>query len=88
MIVLKNVGAPMIRNMNDLPDRLCIDPTSPYYDPMYVRVGVRFDGKERTNVAEYCVSQGWVRLQAGGKDRNGKQLTFTYKGVVEPYIRP
>ncbi len=72
------------------PDRLSTDPTSPYYDADVLArdVGVRFDGKERTNVEEYCVSEGWIRVAAGtARDRFGKPLTIKLKGPVEPYFR-
>ena len=55
-----------------LPDRLSTDPRSPYYDAALLErdIGVRFKGVEKTNVAEYCVSEGWIRVEAGkGKDR-------------------
>ena len=49
---------------------------------------MRFDGKEKTNVEEYCVSEGWVRLAAGtAKTRTGEQMTIKLKGKVEPYFR-
>lgn len=73
-----------------LPDRLATDPKSPYYDgPLLERgVGIRFNGVEKTNVDEYCVSEGWVRVAVGKTmDRHGKPLTIKLKGVVEPYIR-
>ena len=57
-----------------LPDRLCADPTSPYYDAASLErgVGVRFKGVEKTNVEEYCVSEQWVRLSVGNTmARNG-----------------
>ena len=72
------------------PDRLSTDPASPYYDAeMLARnVGVRFRGEDKTNVDEYCVSEGWVRLALGDKrDRRGKQLTIKLTGPVEPYFR-
>ena len=72
------------------PDRLSTDPSSPYYDAdMLARnVGVRFRGEEKTNVDEYCVSEGWVRLALGNKvDRHGKALTIKLSGPVEPYLR-
>ena len=72
------------------PDRLSTDPSSPYYDAdMLARnVGVRFRGEDKTNVDEYCVSEGWVRLALGEKrDRHGKPLTIKLAGPVEPYIR-
>ncbi len=73
-----------------LPDRLSTDPSSPYYDAEVLSrsVGVRFRGEDKTNVDEYCVSEGWVRLALGDKrDRKGKQLTIKLTGPVEPYFR-
>ncbi len=71
-------------------DRLASDPESPFHDEaMLARgVGVRFKGVEKTNVEEYCVSEGWVRLAVGTTlDRRGKQLTIKYSGAVEPYFK-
>ena len=73
-----------------LPDRLCVNPGSPYYDAALLErgVGVRFNGVERNNVEEYCVSEGWVRLAVGKTvDRYGNAMTVKYKGRVEPYLR-
>ncbi len=72
------------------PDRLSIDPASPYYNEAVLArdVGVRFNGVEKTNVEEYCVSEGWVRVAAGkAKDRFGRAMTLKIKGTVEPYFR-
>jgi predicted house-cleaning NTP pyrophosphatase (Maf/HAM1 superfamily) len=72
------------------PDRLSNDPSSPHYDQTVLErgVGVRFKGVEKTNVEEYCVSEGWVRLAAGNTvDRRGKPLTIKLQGPVEPYFR-
>ena len=72
------------------PDRLAVNPNSPYYDEKALErgVGVRFKGAEKTNVEEYCVSEGWVRLAVGNsKDRHGNQLTMKLQGPVEPYFR-
>ena len=72
------------------PDRLCADPTSPFHDAeaMARGVGVRFKGEDKTNVEEYCVSEGWVRLAVGKTlDRKGKPLTVKLQGPVEPYFR-
>ena len=72
------------------PDRLCADPASPFYDAALLErgVGVRFKGQEKTNVEEYCVSEGWVRVAAGkARDRNGNAITLKLKGKVEPYFR-
>ncbi|QRE76288.1 DUF3297 family protein [Methylobacterium aquaticum] len=72
------------------PDRLSTDPRSPFHDAALLErgVGVRFKGVEKTNVEEYCVSEGWVRLAAGNaKDRFGNPMTVKLKGPVEPYFR-
>jgi Protein of unknown function (DUF3297) len=72
------------------PDRLSNDPNSPYYDAALLErgVGIRFAGQEKTNVEEYCVSEGWIRVAAGSaKDRRGNPLTIKLKGPVEPYFR-
>ena len=73
-----------------LPDRLCNDPSSPYFNAALLErgVGIRFNGKEKTNVEEYCVSEGWIRVAAGNaKDRYGNPLTIKVHGPVEPYFR-
>jgi hypothetical protein len=72
------------------PDRLSNDPRSPYYDAEAFErgVGVRFRGVEKTNVEEYCVSEGWVRVAAGkAKDRHGNPLTIKLTGEVAPYFK-
>ena len=73
-----------------LPDRLSNDPESPFYDEALLGrgVGIRFKGQEKTNVEEYCISEGWVRVAAGSaKDRKGRPLTLKIHGEVEPYLR-
>ncbi|MBB5048255.1 hypothetical protein HNR60_003018 [Rhodopseudomonas rhenobacensis] len=75
---------------DNLPDRLSNDPKSPYYNEeiLALDVGIRFKGAEKTNVAEYCVSEGWIRVTAGNaKDRFGNPLTIKVSGPVEPYLR-
>ena len=72
------------------PDRLSSDPDSPFYNEALLErgIGIRFRGQEKTNVEEYCVSEGWVRLAVGKTlDRRGKQLTIKYTGEVEPYFK-
>ncbi len=73
-----------------LPDRLCVDPGSAFYneDILSRNIGIRFKGVEKTNVNEYCVSEGWVRVEVGNKvDRFGKSLTLKLTGEVEPYYK-
>ena len=73
-----------------LPDRLSVNPKSPYYDADLLQrgIGVRFKGVDKTNVEEYCVSESWVRLSVGTTvDRKGNPMTVKLQGPVEPYIR-
>ncbi|MBF6023894.1 DUF3297 family protein [Lysobacter niastensis] len=72
------------------PDRLSNDPRSPFYDEAVLErgIGIRFNGVERTNVEEYCISEGWVRLPVGKSlDRRGNPMTTKVKGVVEAWFR-
>lgn len=72
------------------PDRLATNPKSPFYDAAILErgVGIRFKGEEKTNVDEYCVSEGWVRLTVGKTlDRHGNPMTVKLQGAVEPYFR-
>jgi len=70
------------------PDRLSVNPRSPLYAPELLSrgVGIRFNGVEKTNVEEYCVSEGWIKVAAGkAVDRKGNPMTLKLKGTVEPY---
>jgi hypothetical protein len=72
------------------PDRLSNNPQSPFYEPELLArgVGIRFKGVERTNVEEYCISEGWVRVAAGkSRDRRGNPLTLKLSGPVEAWYR-
>lgn len=73
----------------ELPDRLSLDPRSPFFDADVLKngVGIKFNGQEKTNVQEYCISQGWIKIPAGrSRDRYGNPMTITLKGKVEPYV--
>ena len=73
-----------------LPERLSLDPRSPFHDAALLErgVGIRFNGSERTNVEEYCISEGWIRVVAGRSlDRRGNPMTMKLKGTVEPYLQ-
>jgi len=79
----------MTDQTDELTDRLSLDPRSPYFDEKVLErgVGIRFNGQEKTNVEEYCVSEGWIKIIAGrSRDRFGNPMTLTLKGKVEPYI--
>jgi hypothetical protein len=70
------------------PDRLSLDPRSDYFDEALLSrgVGIRFNGQEKTNVIEYSVSEGWIRIAAGkSRDRFGQPMTLKLSGTVEPY---
>ncbi len=72
------------------PDRLASDPRSPFHDAEIMErgVGIRFNGVERDNVEEYCVSEGWIRVPVGkSKDRRGNPMTLKVKGEVVAYFR-
>lgn len=74
----------------ELPDRLSIDPASPHHvAPVFEHdVGIRLNGKERFDVEEYCVSEGWIRVPAGKTlDRKGQPLMLKLKGKVEAFYR-
>jgi len=74
----------------DLPDHLSIDPRSPHHVAAVFEheIGIRFNDKERNDVEEYCVSEGWVRVPAGkALDRKGRPLLIKIKGRVEAFYR-
>lgn len=71
-----------------LPDRLATDPRSPHHDAALLErgIGIRFNGVERHDVEEYCVSEGWIRVAAGrARDRRGQPMTLKLRGTVEAY---
>lgn len=73
-----------------LPDRLSIDPRSPFHHTEVFQhdVGIRINGKERNDVEEYCISEGWILVQAGRtRDRKGNPMMIKVKGVVEAFYR-
>ena len=71
------------------PDRLSLDPSSDHFDEALLNrgVGIKFNGQEKTNVVEYSVSEGWIRVAAGRSlDRHGRPMTIRLNGKVEPYF--
>lgn len=78
----------MSETKKPFPDRLSLDPRSPHFDQEVLSqgVGIRFNGAEKTNVEEYCISEGWIRVAAGrSRDRFGNPMTIKLNGKVEPY---
>ena len=73
-----------------LPDRLSTNPRSKFYNAELLErgIGIRFNGQEKDNVDEYCLSEGWIRVSAGkALDRRGNPMTIKLKGSVEAYLR-
>ena len=71
-----------------LPDRLSSNPRSPHYveEIFENNIGIKLNGKERTNVEEYCISEGWVKTPSPkALDRRGQPLLITLKGTVEAF---
>ena len=71
-----------------LPDHLSSNSRSPHYveEIFEHNVGIRLNGKELTNVEEYCISEGWVKIPSPkALDRRGQPLLMTRKGVVEAF---
>jgi hypothetical protein len=77
-------------NKPTLPDRLSIDPRSPHHIKAVFQhdIGILFNDKERFDVEEYCVSEGWIKVPVGNKvDRKGKPLLISLKGKVEAFYK-
>jgi hypothetical protein len=73
-----------------LPDRLSIDPRSKFHVAAVFEydIGINFNGKERSDVDEYCISEGWIKVPAGkALDRFGNPMLIKLKGTVEPFYR-
>ena len=76
-------------NTDTPPDHLSNDPRSKFHDAAVLErgIGIRFNGVERNNVEEYCISEGWVRMAAGRSlDRRGQPMTMKFKGTVEAWF--
>ena len=83
-------AAPIPSGAPALPDRLSIDPRSPHHVAAVFEhdIGIRLNDKERFDVEEYCVSEGWIKVPAGNTvDRRGKPVLITIKGKVEAFYK-
>ena len=81
---------PETQDTPPLPDRLSVDPASPHHVAAAFErdVGIRFNDKDRFDVEEYCISEGWIKVPAGKAiDRKGKPLMIKLKGKVEAFYR-
>ena len=73
-----------------LPDRLSGNARSPHHvkEIFEHEIGIRLNGKERNDVDEYCISEGWIKVSsATALDRRGQPLLITMKGTVEAYYK-
>jgi hypothetical protein len=71
-----------------LPDHLAVDPRSPHHNAEVLKheIGIKFNDKERSDVEEYCISEGWIKVPAGKTlDRKGNPLLIKLKGKVEAF---
>ncbi|MES2156465.1 MAG: DUF3297 family protein [Pseudomonadota bacterium] len=71
------------------PDRLSTNPRSPHFnmDVLQRGIGIRFKDRVRTDVEEYSMSEGWIRVAAGkSRDRHGNPLTIKLTGPVEAWF--
>jgi Protein of unknown function (DUF3297) len=85
-----SAAAPAGHAKPPLPDRLSTEPRSPHYLAAVFEhdIGIRFNGKDRSDVDEYCISEGWIKVPAGKAiDRKGQPLLIKLKGTVEAYYR-
>jgi hypothetical protein len=76
------------KSLPPLPDRLSGNPNSPHHveEIFEHNIGIRLNGKERTNVEEYCISEGWIKIPSPkALDRRGQPLMLTLKGTVEAF---
>jgi hypothetical protein len=88
--------SPKTKKMNDttakptLPDRLSVNPRSPHHVAAIFEhdIGIKINGKERFDVEEYCISEGWIKVAAHkALDRRGQPLLTTVKGTVEAFYK-
>ena len=78
------------KSLPELPDRLSGNPRSPHYNEEVFKneIGILINGKERFDVEEYCISEGWIKVpMAKALDRRGQPLLMTKKGTVEAFYR-
>ena len=87
---MSDTPTPLPPSPPTLPDRLSVDPRSPHHVAAVFEheIGIRLNGKERNDVEEYCISEGWIKVPAGKtRDRNGRALLIKIKGAVEAFYR-
>lgn len=78
------------QSLPELPDRLSVNPRSPHHveEIFEHEIGIRLNGKERSDVEEYCISEGWIKISSGkALDRRGQPLLMKLKGTVEAFYK-
>ncbi|MEK8046205.1 DUF3297 family protein [Ideonella margarita] len=83
-----NAAAAPVAARPELPDHLSVDPRSPFHVAAIFEhdIGIRFNDKQRFDVEEYCISEGWIKVPVGKSvDRRGRPLTVKIKGNVEAF---
>ncbi|MDH5392453.1 MAG: DUF3297 family protein [Gammaproteobacteria bacterium] len=76
------------KSLPALPDHLSSNPGSPHHvaEVFEHNIGIRLNGKERTDVEEYCISEGWIKVASPkALDRRGQPLLIKLKGSVEAF---
>jgi len=87
---MSDTASPPTPSLPTLPDRLSVDPRSPHHVAAVFEhdIGIRLNGKDRNDVEEYCISEGWIKVPAGKtRDRSGRPLLIKIKGAVEAFYR-
>ena len=87
---MENLDMTQATQRPDLPDHLSIDPRSPHFVAAVLDhdIGIRFNDNERSDVEEYCLTEGWIKVPAGKTlDRKGKPLLIKLKGKVEAFYK-
>lgn len=78
------------QSLPELPDRLSVNPRSPHHveEIFEHEIGIRLNGKERSDVEEYCISEGWIKISSGkALDRRGQPLLMKLKGTIEAFYK-
>lgn len=89
-LIEENTGMNETTQRPTLPDHLSVDPRSPHHNAAVFEhdVGIRLNDIERSNIEEYCISEGWVKVPAGKTlDRKGRPLLIKIKGKVEAFYK-
>lgn len=79
-----------IKSLPSLPDRLSVNPRSPHHVSEIFEhdIGILLNEKERTDVEEYCISEGWIKIPSPKSlDRRGQPMLIKLKGAVKAFYK-